>query len=159
MVSLSKVHDTKDFCFLTTCSATHPFRTTKPKIRILGIVVRKGCVALHYSVHFFYGFSLSHNDRNRGGGYRRKICTVPTPLLCLPDPLQKMMGSNSGPCVSGCVHRYRWLHHPTMWEPYRSCADTLHLDYDRCAKEKNRKKKSGRSSVVLRTLSVLHRDC
>ena len=35
------------------CSATHPPRTTKPKIRILGIVVREGCAALHYSVHFF----------------------------------------------------------------------------------------------------------
>ena len=29
----------------------------------------------------------------------------------------------------------------TVWEPYRSCADTLLLDYDRCAKEKSRKKK------------------
>ena len=28
-----------------------------------------------------------------------------------------------------------------MWEPYRSCADTLPLDYDRCVKEENRKKK------------------
>ena len=63
-------------------------------------VVRKGCVALHYSVHFFYDFSLSRNDRNRGGGYRRKICMVPTPFfLCLPDPLEKMRDSNSGPCV------------------------------------------------------------
>ena len=44
---------------------------------MLTSVVRKGCVALHYSVHFFfYEFSLSRNDRNRGGGYRRKICTV-----------------------------------------------------------------------------------
>ena len=96
------------------CSATHPFRTTKPKIRILGIVVREGCVALHYSVHFFHDFSLSRNDRNRGGGYRRKICTVPTPFLCLPDPLKKMMDSNSGPCVCECVHRYRWLYHSTI---------------------------------------------
>ena len=29
----------------------------------------------------------------------------------------------------------------TVWEPYRSCTDTLPLDYDRCAKEKIRKKK------------------
>ena len=44
----------------------------------------------------------------------------------------------------------------TVWEPYRSCTDTLPLDYDRCAKVKIRKKKkSGRSSVVLRTLPVL----
>ena len=44
----------------------------------------------------------------------------------------------------------------TVWEPYRSCADTLPLDYDRCTKEKSHKKKKiGRSSVVLRTLSVL----
>ena len=34
------------------CSATHPFRSTKPNIRILGNVEREGCVALHYSVHF-----------------------------------------------------------------------------------------------------------
>ena len=77
----------------------HPSRTTKPKIRILGIVVREGCVALHYSVHFFYDLSLSRNDHNRGGGYRCKICTVPTPFLCLPDPLEKMRESNSGPYV------------------------------------------------------------
>ena len=43
----------------------------------------------------------------------------------------------------------------TVWESYRSCADTLPLDYDRCAIEKDRTKKSGRSSVVLRPLSVL----
>ena len=36
-------------------------------------------------------------------------------------------------------------------QPYK----ILPLDYDRCAKEKIRKK-SGRSSVVLRTLPVLH---
>ena len=81
------------------CSATHPSRTTKPKIRILGIVVREGCVALHYSVHFFHEFSLSRNERNRGGGYRCKICTVPSPFVCLPDPLEKMRDLNSGPCV------------------------------------------------------------
>ena len=80
---------------------------------------------------FFTVFSLSRNDRNRGGGCRRKICTVPTPIFCLPDPLKKMMGSKSGPCVSECVHRYRWHYHAT------------------------RQEKSGRSSVVLRTLSVL----
>ena len=28
----------------------------------------------------------------------------------------------------------------TVWEPHRSCTDTLPLDYDRCAKEKIRKK-------------------
>ena len=56
-------------------------------------VEREGCVALHYSVHFFfYEFSLSRNDRNRGGGYRCKICTVPTPFVCLPDPLEKRGG-------------------------------------------------------------------
>ena len=42
----------------------------------------------------------------------------------------------------------------TVWEPCRSCADTLPLDYDRCVKEKNRKK-SGRSSAMLRTLPAL----
>ena len=30
------------------CSATHPSRTTIPRIRIFGIVVREGCVALQY---------------------------------------------------------------------------------------------------------------
>ena len=75
------------------CSATHPSRTTKPKIRILGIVVRKGCVALHYSVHFFfYEFSLSRNDRNRGGGYRCKICTVPTPFCVSARPARENEG-------------------------------------------------------------------
>ena len=44
-------------------------------------------------------FSFAQRSCNRGGGYRRKICTVPTPFLCLPDPLKKMMDSNSGPCV------------------------------------------------------------
>ena len=29
----------------------------------------------------------------------------------------------------------------TVWEPYRSCTDTLPLDYVRCVKEKIRKKK------------------
>ena len=42
----------------------------------------------------------------------------------------------------------------TVWEPYISCTDTLPLDYDSCAKGKVREK-SGRSSVVLRTLPVL----
>ena len=31
----------------------------------------------------------------------------------------------------------------TVWEPYRSCTDTLPLDYDRCVKEKIRKKVDG----------------
>ena len=34
------------YLHIHSCSATHPSRTTKPKIRILGIVVREGCVAL-----------------------------------------------------------------------------------------------------------------
>ena len=40
----------------------------------------------------------------------------------------------------------------TVWEPYRSCTDALPLDCDRCVREKNREK----SSVVIRTLPVLH---
>ena len=28
------------------------------------------------------------------------MCTVPTPFLCLPDPLEKTRDSDSGPCVS-----------------------------------------------------------
>ena len=34
-------------------SAMHPSRSTKSKIRILGIVERERRIALHYSVHFF----------------------------------------------------------------------------------------------------------
>ena len=51
--------------------------------------------------------------------------------------------------------RAGWADTKTVWEPYRSCTDTLPLDCDRCVREKNREK-SGRSSVVLRTLPVLH---
>ena len=60
---------------------------------MLTSVVRKGCVALHYSVHFFfYEFSLSRNDRNRGGGYRRKICTVPAPFFVSTRPAREYEG-------------------------------------------------------------------
>ena len=31
-----------------------------------------------------------------GGGYRCTVWTVPTPFLCLPDPLEKMRDLNSG---------------------------------------------------------------
>ena len=98
------------------------------------LVVRKGCLScisltiipfpcstkrvrsttLLRPLFFLSVFSLSRNDRNRWGGYRRKICAVPTPFLCLPDTLEKMMGSNSGPCVPDCGHRYRWLSHSTI---------------------------------------------
>ena len=40
------------------CSAMHPFRLTKPMIRICGIVRRNMCIALQYS-STFYVFSLS----------------------------------------------------------------------------------------------------
>ena len=140
------------------CSATHPFRTTKPKIRILGIVVPKGCVALHSSVHFFFFtvflFRATIVIEGEGIGARsvrfpHRFCVCPT-----------LYGRVVRPVVSVHTFRYTWpwagrADTKTVWEPYRSCADTLPLDHDRCAKEKNRKKKSGRSSVVLRTLSVL----
>ena len=45
------------------CSATHPSRTTKPKIRILGIVVRERCVALH---EFSASQSCSSNSSQLG---------------------------------------------------------------------------------------------
>ena len=64
------------------CSATHPSRATKPKIRILGIVVRKGCVALHYSVHFFFTIYLCHATiiiEGEGVSARSPICvSAPT---------------------------------------------------------------------------------
>ena len=44
-----------------TCSAMHPFRPTKPMIRICGIVGRNGCIALHYYVHFLRIFSFRHS--------------------------------------------------------------------------------------------------
>ena len=63
-------------------------------IRLKFPVVRKGCVALHYSVHFFFFFdlSLSRNDRYLGGGYRRKICTVPTPFVVTARPARGNYG-------------------------------------------------------------------
>ena len=68
------------------CSATQPFRTTKPKIRILGIVVREGCVALHYSVHFFFTnflFRATIVIEGEGIGARsvrfpHRLCVCPT---------------------------------------------------------------------------------
>ena len=114
-----------------------------------------------------YDFSLSRNDHNRGRGYRCKICTVPTPFLCLPDPLEKMRYSNSGtyvylmwlsrkrqPSSNPLFSRACQAVTKTVWGPYRPRTNTLPLDYDRCVKEKNRKK-SGWKSVVLRTLPVL----
>ena len=125
------------------CSATHPSRTTKPKIRILGNAVREECVALHYSVHFF--FLRIFSSHNRGGGYQCKICTVPTPFLRLPDNVVEWeetapythIALSSNPSFS----RADRADTKTVWELYRSCTDTLPLDYDRCVKEKIRKKK------------------
>ena len=67
-----------------------------------------------------------------------------------PDAVFIYMALSSNPSFS----RAGRADTQTVWEPYRSCTDTLPLDYDRCVKEKIRKK-SGRSSVVLRTLPVL----
>ena len=98
----------------------------------------------------FYDFSLSCNDRNRGGGYRCKICTVPTPFLCLPDPLDLILLSERasgihthGPEFESLIFSSGSCRHNTVWEPYRSCTDTLTLDHNRDEKEKNRKKVDG----------------
>ena len=144
-----------------------------------------GPVTLHYSVHFFSNFSLSCNDRNRGVGYRCTICTVPTPFFeSARPPLENgecelramsmavagsstqsykiLCGWAGGPAVS--IHmalssippfaRASRADTRTVRELYRFCTDTHPLDYDRCVKEKI-VKKSGWSSVVLRTLPVL----
>ena len=80
------------------CSATHPSRSTKPKIRILGVVVREGCVVLHYSVHFFTIFLFHPTIVIEGEGIGARSVRF-SHFLCLPDPLEKMRDSSSGPCV------------------------------------------------------------
>ena len=77
-------------------------------------VVRKGCVALHYSVHNFTAFLFRATIVIEGEGIGTRSVRFPPRFWRLPDPLKKMMGSNSGPCVSECVHPYRWLYHSTI---------------------------------------------
>ena len=50
----------------------------------------------------------------------------------IPDPEFESLIFSSGSC-----------RHNTVWEPYRSCTDTLTLDHNRDEKEKNRKKVDG----------------
>ena len=58
---------------LSACSGLDNTRYDMSKSVIVSVkffnerLVREECVALHYSVHFFYDFSLSRNDHNRGG--------------------------------------------------------------------------------------------
>ena len=151
------------------CSATHPSRTTKPKIRILGIVVREGCVALHYSFHFFLRiFSFAHRSWSRGRVPVQDLYGSHTVLCVCPTRSRKWGIRTQGHVYGSPTQPYKilygWVGEPavsihmalssnpsfsragradtqTVWEPYRSCTDTLPLDYYRCAKEKIRKKK------------------
>ena len=137
------------------CSATHPTRT-KPKIRILGIVVRVGCVALHYSVHFFtiflfhativiegrvsvqdlYGshtiFVSAGPARENEGLKLRAMCMYAAGSPFQPYKTQKRCGNRTDLAVipSPSITIVAW---------------------------KRKIVKSGRSSVVLRTLPVLQR--
>ena len=91
--------------------------------------------------NFFSNFRFSCHDYDREGGYRCKICTVPTPFLCLPDPLEweetaTYLTLSSNPSFS----RAGRADTKTVWEPYRSCTDTLPLDHNRDEKKKNREK-------------------
>ena len=63
---------------------------------------------------FFTVFLFRATIVIEGEGIGARSVRFPHRFLCLPDPLEKMMGSNSGPCVSECVHRYRWLYHSTI---------------------------------------------
>ena len=60
------------------CSAMHPFRPTKPMVRICGIVGRNGCIALHYYVHFLRIFSfVTRGIESEGVGARSVRCLTP----------------------------------------------------------------------------------
>ena len=68
----------------------HPFRPTKPMIRICGIVGRNGCIALHYYVHFLRIFSfVTRGTESEGVGAR----SVWTRLhLCNAQPARENVG-------------------------------------------------------------------
>ena len=52
-------------------SAMHPFRPTKP-------MIRNGCIALHYYVHFLRIFSfVTRGIESEGVGARSGRCTTP----------------------------------------------------------------------------------
>ena len=56
----------------------HPFRPTKPVIRICRIVGRTGCIALHYYVHFLRISSfVTRGIESEGIGARCVQCTTP----------------------------------------------------------------------------------
>ena len=81
------------------------------KLHIATSVVLRTLPVLQRTTIFrplFYDFSLLRHNHDREGGYRCKICTVPTPFLCLPDPLEKMRNSNSVPylCMSLSLSGY-----------------------------------------------------
>ena len=66
----------------------HPFRPTKPIIRICGIVGRNGCIALHYYVHFLRISSfVTRGIESEGIGARSKQCT--TPIVYCPTRSRK----------------------------------------------------------------------
>ena len=87
------------------CSATHPSRTTKPKIRILGVVVREGCVALHYSVDFFLRFFLFHvTIVIEGDGIGARSVRFPHRYCVCPTRSRKI-----GIRTQGHAYVCRWL--------------------------------------------------
>ena len=146
---------------------------------------------------FFTAFLFRATIVIEGEGIGARSVRFPHHFLCLPDPLEKMMVSNSGPCVSECVHRYQGsttlpyeISYGRVVEPWYRCthSDTHGPEFETiifssgsgrhkkwCGNRTDlapipspsitivarkrkavKKKKSGRSSVVLRTLSVLH---
>ena len=88
---------------LANSSSSMPSHTTvlEPQDSyMLTSVVRKGCVALHYSVHFFFTNFLFHATIViEGEGIGARSVRFPHRFLCLPDQLEKTKDSNSGPCV------------------------------------------------------------
>ena len=72
------------------CSAMHPFRPTKPMIRICGIVGRNGCIALHYYVHFLRIFSfVTRGIESEGIGARSVRSRL---RLCNAQPARENVG-------------------------------------------------------------------
>ena len=92
------------------CSATHPSRSTKPKIRILGVVVREGCVALHYSVDFFLRFFLFHvTIVIEGDGIGARSVRFPHRYCVCPTRSRKI-----GIRTQGHAYVCRWLSRSTI---------------------------------------------
>ena len=76
----------------------HPFRPTKPMIRICGIVGRNGCIALHYYVRFFTNF-LYPVSSLMGSKVRVLVQDLygHHSVCVMPNPLAKIWESNLGP--------------------------------------------------------------